>query len=152
MWDDPVREKANCYAYALNCYSYYGNPHYTIGYATTGVHQSVSDMRKNLESWLATDADYFNHKTIVPTDASTKPGYRQYKIAVAFSYEGSKARDFHFFRQDKGGYWSHKRGYGGYIQNTDAGNYKIYDPRVCNRNFGSGFNYYDFAGYYMVTY
>lgn len=158
LWGDPVREKANCYAYALNTYSYKNDLKYQIGYSSLGKYKDVTYIREHITELLAADAPYFNGKTIVPTTASAKPGYRQYKIAVAFSIcdsypEFPEARnDFHFYRQDKGGYWSHKRGFGGYIENVDASNYKISDPRTCDRDYGYDLDYSDFAGYYMVTY
>ena len=52
--------------------------------------------------------------------------------------------DFHWYRQDKGGCWSHKPG-GTAARNTDNSNKIITDPKTCDRG-----NYTQFCSY-MVT-
>lgn len=52
--------------------------------------------------------------------------------------------DFHWYRQDKGGCWSHKPG-GTAARNTDNSNKTITDPKTCDRG-----NYTQFCSY-MIT-
>jgi hypothetical protein len=44
--------------------------------------------------------------------------------------------DYHFYRQDRGGLWSHKPG-GGSVTNRDAAGNLIYDPAIADRNYKS---------------
>ncbi len=57
--------------------------------------------------------------------------------------------DYHWYRQNPDGTWSHKRG-PTLVIDFDAALNKIYDPQICNRNYGST-NYSEFVGYYAVS-
>jgi len=60
--------------------------------------------------------------------------------------------DYHFFRQDSNGLWSHKPG-GTAVTNKDADGRLIYDPKLANRNYdakGSKLNYDIFCSYMCV--
>jgi len=159
LWGGSVITKANCYAYVLNTYSKPYDIKYRPSYVSHGESYSADYIKRNIITLLRDDADYYNHKKIVATTATTKPGYRQYKIAAVFSYDrdGVTIADYHFYRQDKGGYWSHKRGYDLPISNIDASSNKIIDPKACSRNYESSSYYHSanyrlFSGYFMVTY
>jgi hypothetical protein len=58
--------------------------------------------------------------------------------------------DYHFYRQDSNGYWSHKPGATNVIR-LDATKRPIYDPELASRNYpNSGLNYSDFCGFMCV--
>lgn len=60
--------------------------------------------------------------------------------------------DYHFFRQDSNGFWSHKPG-GTAVTNKDAQGALIYDPKLADRNYdekGSKLNYNIFCSYLCV--
>jgi hypothetical protein len=60
--------------------------------------------------------------------------------------------DYHFFRQDSNGLWSHKPG-GTAVTNLDANDRLIYDPLLASRNYtvsGSKLNYDTFCAYMCV--
>lgn len=60
--------------------------------------------------------------------------------------------DYHFYRQDTNGLWSHKPG-GMPVTNLDASKKKIHDPALANRNYkeeGSDLDYDTFCGYLCV--
>jgi len=58
--------------------------------------------------------------------------------------------DFHWYRQDANGAWSHKRG-GGRATTLDALNASIVDPSTANRDYGTpGHNYNMFCGFMCV--
>jgi hypothetical protein len=60
--------------------------------------------------------------------------------------------DYHFLRQDSSGYWSQKSG-ARKVTNLDAGDHKIWDPRLCDLDFrkkGGDLNYDIFCGYLCV--
>jgi hypothetical protein len=77
-----------------------------------------------------------------------------YKIALVLDNKGEK-KDYHFYRQDKDGYWSHKTGKNP-ITNVDASGNKITDPELCDRNYDKEeddeYNYEIFCGYFSVPY
>ena len=58
-------------------------------------------------------------------------------------------KDYHWYIQNSDGSWSHKRG-STQVTNVDASGKRIYNPKYCNRNYGS-LNYSTFCGYFMVT-
>jgi hypothetical protein len=61
-------------------------------------------------------------------------------------------QDYHFYRQDTNGMWSHKPG-GTEVTNLDASGRPIYDPKLADRNYttkGSSLNYNIFCSYFCV--
>lgn len=63
-----------------------------------------------------------------------------YKVALV-SYN----RDYHWYRQDSDGYWSHKRGYS-VVERYDYSNNIIIDPYTADRG-----RYTNFLGYFAVS-
>lgn len=57
--------------------------------------------------------------------------------------------DFHWYRQNSDGTWSHKRG-GTQVINQDASGQLIYDPQICDRTYDNGTDYDVFVGYFYV--
>ena len=57
--------------------------------------------------------------------------------------------DYHYYRQDKNGKWSHIDGWG-YATNKDAKGKLIHDPKKANRKYRKGKYYDQFCGYYCV--
>ena len=56
-----------------------------------------------------------------------------YRIAIVLDNEGDH-RDYHFYRQDSNGLWSHKDG-GMPVTNKDASGKLIYDPKKADKNY-----------------
>lgn len=55
--------------------------------------------------------------------------------------------DYHFYRQDSNGYWSHKPG-ATHVTNTDATGRPIYDPELASRDYKkSNLNYDKFCAF-----
>lgn len=57
-----------------------------------------------------------------------------------------KNGDYHFYRQDATGMWSHKPG-GTAVTALDATGRPIYDPAIASRDYGSRLNYKYFCSY-----
>lgn len=60
--------------------------------------------------------------------------------------------DYHFYRQDPDGWWSHKDG-ANPVKRYDAEGKPIWDPQTAARDFrakGSFLNYSDFCGYWCA--
>jgi hypothetical protein len=58
--------------------------------------------------------------------------------------------DYHWYRLDNNGRWSHKPGHGD-ATDKDASGKPITNPETADRNYpGNGVDYKDFCGYYYV--
>lgn len=58
----------------------------------------------------------------------------------------TRTGDYHFYRQDSNGFWSHKPG-GTAVTDRDADGRRIYDPALANRAYGDRLNYKWFCSY-----
>lgn len=70
-----------------------------------------------------------------------------YKVAAVIDPKN----DYHFYRQDADGLWSHKPG-GTKVSRRDASNHLIYNPELCDRDYtkGAGLNYNHFCAFMCV--
>lgn len=141
--DSNIR-RANCYAYAMDVLK-----------RTEGKLQPGSSAGKKYKSLTkssiisAVKADgplLGSGRTIKKATRTQKPGKNEYKVALVIAPNA----DYHWYIQNRNGYWSHKRGLTK-VSNLDASNKKIKDPKSCNRNYGS-LNYSTWCGYYIVKY
>ncbi|RKZ81586.1 MAG: hypothetical protein DRR19_22020 [Candidatus Parabeggiatoa sp. nov. 1] len=134
-----IRTVTNCYAYALNIPGYHPNP-------GDQDYEIIPFLRPNCDNLMS---GAIEDGLIVPKGGlcgGTCPkGY--HKIQIFFDPAWFRP-DFHVFRQDKSGFWSHKPGKGGYINNHDADGKPILCPITQNRDntpYG-GRNYPDYCG------
>lgn len=68
---------------------------------------------------------------------------RCWKVAFCWG-EGFFDTDYHWYRQNDDGTWSHKRGING-ISDVDDSDNIIYNPQECDRGM-----YENFVGFYMI--
>lgn len=61
-----------------------------------------------------------------------------------------KKTDYHWYRQNPDGTWSHKDG-SNPVKDFDANQRKIFNPKQASRNYGPELNYEDFCGFYCVS-
>jgi len=85
---------------------------------------------------------------IKKTDFHSKcpPGHSKIALVV------DPGEDYHFYRQDPDGYWSHKDG-SNKVKNFDSLRRRIFNPAGAIRDMrwqGSDLNYSDFCGFYCV--
>ncbi|WP_052675804.1 hypothetical protein [Paenibacillus sp. IHBB 10380] len=137
-----LTDKANCYAYMLNVSTYSGHK---LQPGELAGSQFTSLTTSNIYNATLADMPYLG-KSISNSSYSEVPGYHQYKVALVIS----PGYDYHWYRQDSDGGWSHKRGLTA-IDYRDASSNFIVDPNTANRNYGD-LNYSTWGGYYMVTY
>ena len=71
-----------------------------------------------------------DNPSIRPIDFTGKCPADTSKIAIVVDPD----EDYHFYRQDKNGLWSHKPG-GTAVTNKDASKRPIYDPALANRDY-----------------
>ena len=152
----------NCYAYAINnqidpeagvfwcsqqpgSYAYRYGTGYTENFSMTG--SAVS---------LAASNDFYVYNNIhTDTTYSITPLSDKYATCPAGSYKVALCidlyNDYHWYRQDADGLWSHKLADLS-VSRTDASGKMIIDPEEANRDYPqNGVNYSIFYGYYAVT-
>ena len=71
-------------------------------------------------------------------------GYSKVALVV------DKGTDYHWYRQNPDGTWSHKDG-SNPVKNFDAFKNKIFNPKQASRNYGDDLNYEDFCGFFCVN-
>lgn len=77
-------------------------------------------------------------------DPNAKIQTGTWKIAIAIDADGTG--DYHFYRQNNDGTWSHKPGASD-VKNTDESGNLIYNPKTADRGI-----YECFVGFYYVGY
>jgi len=143
----------NCYSYAFN--------RVEKNYSSENTHKpqpgelsnsslnnrSCNNIIKNVE-------DDLNIK-LEETSLTSPIKCNHYRIAIVLDNSG-EYKDYHFYRQDSDGLWSHKQGKGK-VKRFDASTNLIYDPKRANRNYSKDdkrdkYNYDIFCGYFSVPY
>lgn len=151
-----VRETHNCFAYAMNihdpkqfvacrktknCNVPFHQPGSASGHPrfSSQKQKTCSDMVGRLLG---------DNPNLKLTSFTGKCPARTSKIALVVDAD----QDYHFFRQDNNGMWSHKPG-GTAVTNLDADRRPIYDPKLASRDYnekGSNLNYDIFCSYLCV--
>lgn len=151
-----LREKANCYSYAVNAQI---NPTTnSLAFMQPGQANGVSISTNDLlntnyvVSLIENDADVlgFRFESINSNETCPEDCYKvafvidnQYQSGDFYTY------DYHWYRQNADGTWSHKPGPGPVTKFDNSGKI-IMDPRTANRNAGDGLNYNLFVGFFII--
>lgn len=136
MWNwPPIRNSTNCYAYAAN--DPLGHP---PGKPQPGEHCGSPYTDTTCAAVGA--AARCDGMIAAPNPPPAKPGY--YPVALVMD----PGVDYHWYRQDNDGTWSHKPGNTN-ATNLDASDNPITNPERANRDYGR-YNYREFCGYYYV--
>ena len=142
-----------------NCYSYSMNEKIPLGWRTDKLQPGDLSGGKYDKQECSTiiqhvKEDYIN-KDIKEVKLNDNIECNRYKIALVLS-NNSDGFDYHFYRQDLNGNWSHKAG-DNPISNVDASNNIIKDPKIADRNYNKTSDSHDdnndyniFCGYYSV--
>jgi len=166
-----VQPYANCYAYALNTQeppigeydAYLQLGQSELGIFGIGDQYYTQECKADILYYISCDAEAwgFTFEEVGQTqicDAGT------YKVALVIDPKTSELdnnNDFHWYRQNDDGTWSHKPG-GCMVTNEDGDSglppddrddeedFVIFDPDTANRNNGSS-NYSWFVGYFQVS-
>ena len=152
--DSNIKKNTNCYSYAFDRYEIDAEKKLQPGELSSGKFGSY-DCNEIINK-LRED---YNMYDIIQVDKDYKPPCNNYKIALVIDDLGEE-QDYHFYRQDMDGYWSHKPGKNN-VRRRDASGNLITDPETADRNYDgkndnsnneSDNNYYKFCGYYSVPY
>lgn len=157
--DPAVYRSLNCYAYAANfldpatiekcrqnngkdCRGFFPQPG-----ARSGARDALNARERrncpSVEALMRSDIPELSKSSFhaqCPSGSS--------KIALV----SHKGEDYHYYRQDTNGMWSHKDG-SNKVKNFDALKRAIFNPEFAARDYrhvGSDLNYADFCGFYCV--
>ena len=147
LWDEYVSNCCNCYAYAINNQVYPGT-NFLWFMQQMGEYQGnmyTSFSGENI--YNAVVSDYQRYNSIYDQSLVFEPIGRYdvcpagtYKVALVISNN-----DYHWYRQDSDGLWSHKPGITP-VTRLDASNKYIVDPFTADWG-----NYTEFVGYFAVS-
>ena len=146
-----IKESHNCFSYALDdinlpkkctkkaCDVSYPQPGFYSGYP------KWNDIKgKRCPDLLARLIGDIPEIKITTFEKKPIKGMRKIAIVV------DKNKDYHFYRQDSNGYWSHKPG-GGNVTNLDATDRPIFNPELASRYYPKhGLNYDFFCSFLMI--
>lgn len=145
LWNtSTIQPSTNCYSYALNTQVLPSTNE--LVYLQPGFYSTGDDTptvsASEIERLFLLDAE--EHGTIAsPISAEALCRTGTYKVALVIG-----ALDYHWYRQNPDGSWSHKTGQGA-VSNVDASGDIIYDPRTCDRSYFLN-NYHTFVGFYEI--
>lgn len=160
LWNyQPVMDGTNCYAYAFNT-QVYPNTNDLIYMQPGFAHRKFDlyDINDLIILWQPVNFENTINKvnqdainvgfTFVPISKYTKCAPGTYKVALVIDNDV----DFHWYRQNPDGTWSHKLGNTA-ATNLDASGNIIYDPELCDKDYSDtvGASYYDAIAFYQVT-
>ena len=152
---EPYSGQANCYAYALKLendpntgkpFKSAPNPgdFSTSDFSHYVLYYSPQEVYRAFDAWIQADAKALGYTCFPVSDITDyTPTKGNWLIAVAYDTSPSSC-DYHFWRQDTNGTWSHKPG-AGKIKYVDQSGNTIYDPMLCDRG-----RYEIFLGYYEI--
>ena len=156
LWNySPVVNNSNCYAYALNNQVYGPTSHniwwkqqpgeyYNLFNSTTPIPQGFNLPASIIVNGVSLDFSMYNSVngtsvTFTPIGRYEKCPAGTYKVALVVSNS-----DYHWYRQDADGLWSHKQGTTA-VKRTDESGKLIIDPKLADRG-----DYTTFVGYFAV--
>lgn len=153
-----IYDCSNCYSYALNAQR---NPNGSMSFMQPGqsgnVISSYDDIvnTERLLSAIREDATNYGF-TFRAVGKYEKCNPSTYKVALVVDPNDRGWSiltidiDYHWYRQNSDGTWSHKPG-NGKVRNTDYSNEIITDPETCDRQMNKDYNYTRFIGFFEVT-
>ena len=171
-WNGGRYWRLNCYNYALNnsiydymqpgergCYFNNLETYNNFIDDDTGDYIDCFYSKTALEMLVGLDSLYmqyeYGNQTIFGFDWGTISEYETcpqgtYKVALVLDV-GNGHNDFHWYRQNKDGTWSHKPAQFD-VENWDYNGNPIYNPKYCDRrDANTGHNYSTFVGFYYVS-
>ncbi len=164
LWDTYVEIACNCYGYALNNQTRPGTNTLWVK-QQPGAYggEMFSDITEEaICSAVCNDYKKYNEEfnqlltfeRIGRYDVCPEGTYKVALVVGQIYIEENNdyISDYHWYRQDVNGLWSHKAGTSP-LSNVDASGNLIFDPLMADRNNTSngGINYSYFLGYYAVS-
>lgn len=144
VWEQNDAQKFNnCYAYAFEDLDTNRKFKPQPGLKSNKKHikASVYSCKKFIENIISDYPGSTFHKTLPECRNCRR------RIFLALDNTGPK-KDYHFWRENSDGFWTHKPG-SGPVLHTDGDGKKITNPLYSNRNFGN-YNYNLACGFFCI--
>ena len=150
LWDDEVEDNNNCYNYAINSQVWPGTNTLWIKQQPGQYSESMTYDYSDYDAmYTAVHNDFVKYNQIyntnlifTPIDKFAKCPEGTYKVALVAC---SDDWDYHWYRQDSDGYWSHKPGTD-FVRRYDDSYDLIIDPSNCDWG-----DYDTFLGFFAVS-
>lgn len=156
-WQTWLEQSTNCYAYAFDLTK---NPltgdlfikdiglqpgQLSGQQVTTNLYKGFPEENQALIDIVASDMSTLGY-TFLEADPGVAVPYEAYMVTlVVFPGDRTNKSDYHWYRLNPDGTWSHKPGFNPVTNLDDSGN-KITDPFNANRG-----RYFAFVGYFYIT-
>ncbi len=150
LWNGKTQSYNNCYAYALNNQVYPGtNNLWLMQQPGEYANNWATNFTNEAEMRAAVASDFAKYNEDFGTNLVFQP-IGKYDVCPAGTYKValvaySNNLDYHWYRQDADGYWSHKPGRTAVTRYDNSGNL-IVDPETADRG-----GYDLFLGFYAVS-
>lgn len=149
LWNGQTRPYNNCYAYALNNQVYPGTNYLWFQQPGEYADNWATDFTNEAEMRAAVASDFAKYNEEFGTNLVFQP-IGKYAVCPAGTYKVALVAysdnwDYHWYRQDADGYWSHKPG-GTEVTRYDNSGNLIIDPETADRG-----GYDLFLGFYAVS-
>ncbi len=162
-WSGIIEPLTNCFQYMLNCQAKPWSPTQPWIFAQPGdySHNSIIGYESDpdiIVYAVDNDVNYYNEefnttKIFEPIEKYDICPLGSYKVALVIGEypinNNETGYDYHWYRQDSDGLWSHKRG-GSPVTRIDSATRYIIDPELASRNYPDC-NYSTFVGFFAVT-
>lgn len=137
--EDKIQKYNNCYAYATNDLEInrHKKPH-------PGHKSGIDSGEQDYQCPIMNKYVFMDYPDAYKTDFETPCKCNHYKVYLTVDPKN----DFHLYRQDSNGFWSHKPG-SRKVTNIDASGNYITNPGTADREYKS-FNYSDGCMYFCV--
>jgi hypothetical protein len=155
--DESIYKSHNCYSYGMNvldkyliqlCKKYGNCRRFFHQPGAKSGRRNYLNRQTRLSCPTVELLQHMDTPEIQKTDFETRCPRGMSKIALVVH----PGEDFHYYRQDSNGMWSHKDG-SNKVKNWDALKRRIFSPETSSRDYrwqGSDLNYRDFCGFYCV--
>ncbi len=130
-WNDnpKIKDNHNCYSYAVNQINSHRTGKPQPGYYSGYDH--IGDDEYNCKSFYGRLQSDIPSMYLTSFEQPCKKGFHKAFMAID---DKKDDQDYHFYREDKTGMWSHKPGRTDVID-IDASGKKISNPLTANRNY-----------------
>lgn|ERR1044072_1215129 len=137
-WGSGSTSRGNCYRYACDAPAGLGESHSPFpGGVDPGRHITCADIMDGAR----------RDGAVNPNPNGTCPvGHRKIAGVIQDASDRGPGNDFHWYRQNPNGRWTHKRGAHA-EESTDASGNVILDPATANRHYPGSSDYDGFCGY-----
>ena len=147
LWNDAgiVQNSTNCYSYALDRRAGFPEGHKLQPGELSGTPlATLADVDvERIKELVLADAEAAGFTFEEVTAEATCPN-GTYKVALVVD----PGVDYHWYRQNPDGSWSHKPGHGE-VTDVDAAGNTVLDPATADRDYGF-INYSEFGGYFCT--